>query len=171
MSSIYTRTGDKGTTALVGGSRVEKDSLKVESYGTIDEVISTMGVAYSFLKDEELKTEITGIQKKLFVLGAELASDEKGMTYLKELIGQSDIDALEKIIDKYMDKVGPFKGFVTPGKNTSSAMLHVARTITRRAERVIITLSREDKVREELRKYINRLSDALYAMARFEEEK
>lgn len=171
MSNIYTRTGDKGTTALVGGSRVEKDSLKVEAYGTIDEVISNMGVAYSFMEDEELKAEIVDIQKKLFVLGAELASDEKGINYLKELIEQGDIDTLEKIIDKYMEKVGPFKDFVTPGKNRTSAMLHIARTVTRRAERVIITLSREDKVREEIRKYINRLSDVLYAMARLEEEK
>lgn len=171
MSSIYTRTGDKGTTALVGGSRVEKDSLKVEAYGTIDEVISNMGAACSFIQEEELKAEITEIQKKLFVLGAELASDENGMKYLKELINQSDIDTLEKVIDKYMEKVGPFKGFVTPGKNTQSAMLHVARTVARRAERVIITLSREDKVREEIRKYVNRLSDTLYAMARYEEEK
>jgi ATP:cob(I)alamin adenosyltransferase len=171
MSNIYTRTGDKGTTALVGGSRVEKDSLKVEAYGTIDEVISTMGVACSFIQDEELKAEIVVMQKKLFVLGAELASDENGMKYLKELIEKSDIDALEKIIDKYMEKIGPFKGFVTPGKNRTSAMLHIARTVARRAERVIITLSREDKVREEIRKYVNRLSDVLYAMARFEEEK
>ncbi|WP_027625705.1 cob(I)yrinic acid a,c-diamide adenosyltransferase [Clostridium lundense] len=171
MSNIYTRTGDKGTTALFGGSRVEKDSLKVEAYGTIDEVISNMGIAYSFIEEEELKAELVEIQNKLFVLGAELASDESGIKYLNKLINQSDIDYLEKIIDKYMEKAGPFKGFVTPGKNTQSAMLHVARTVARRAERIIITLSREDKVREEIRKYVNRLSDALYAMARFEEEK
>lgn len=171
MSNIYTRTGDKGTTALFGGSRVEKDSLKVEAYGTIDELISNMGVASSFIKDEELKAELADIQKKLFVLGAELASDEKGIKHLKEQIEQKDIDDLEKIIDKYMGKAGAFKGFVTPGKNTQSAMLHVARTVARRAERVIITLSKEGNVREDIRKYVNRLSDALYAMARFEEEK
>lgn len=171
MSNIYTRTGDKGTTALVGGSRVEKDSLRVEAYGTIDEVISTMGAAYSFIQDEELRDGIEKIQTKLFILGAELASDEKGIKYLKQLVEQGDIDDLEKIIDKYMEKVGAFKGFVTPGKNTASALLHVARTVARRAERVIITLSREDRVREEIKKYVNRLSDALYAMARFEEEK
>lgn len=171
MSNIYTRTGDKGTTALVGGSRVEKDSLKVEAYGIIDEVISTMGMACSFMKDEQMKAEIVEIQKKLFVLGAELASDENGLRYLKELVNQGDIDALEKVIDTYMEKVGAFNGFVNPGKNTISAMLHVARTVTRRAERVIVALNRENEVREEIRKYINRLSDILYAMARFEEEK
>ena len=88
MSRIYTRTGDKGTTALFGGSRVEKDNLRVEAYGTIDEVISSMGVAYSFIQDEELKNEIAYIQKQLFVLGAELASDEKGLKNLKEIIQQ-----------------------------------------------------------------------------------
>lgn len=171
MSKIYTRTGDKGSTALFGGSRAEKDSLKVEAYGTIDELISTIGAAYSFMEDEKLKAEIVDIQKKLFVLGAELASDENGMKYLKEVIQQNDIDILEKIIDKYMEKAGAFKGFVTPGKNRVSAMLHVARTVARRAERVIITLGREGDVREEIKKYVNRLSDALYAMARFQEER
>lgn len=171
MGRIYTRTGDKGTTALFGGSRVEKDNLRVEAYGTIDEVISSMGVAYSFIQDEELKNEIAYIQKQLFVLGAELASDEKGLKNLKEIIQQKDIDELEKIIDKYMGKAVPFKGFVTPGKSTASAMLHVARTVARRAERAIITLNRENQVREEIKKYVNRLTDALYAMARFEEEK
>jgi len=171
MSSIYTRTGDKGTTSLVGGNRVEKDSLKVEAYGTIDELNSAMGVAYSFINEQELKAEIADMQKKLFVLGAELASDERGIKYLKELIQQSDVDGLEKTADKYSEKVGPFKGFVTPGKNAQSAFLHLARTVARRAERVIITLGREDKVREEIKKYVNRLSDALYVMAKYEEEK
>ena len=171
MSRIYTRTGDKGTTALFGGSRVEKDNLRVEVYGSIDEVISSMGVAYSFIQDEELKNEIAYIQKQLFVLGAELASDEKGLKNLKEIIQQNDIDELEKIIDKYMGKAALFKGFVTPGKSTASAMLHVARTVARRAERAIITLNRENQVREEIKKYVKRQTDALYAMARFEEEK
>lgn len=171
MTSIYTGTGDKGTTALIGGSRVEKDSLKVEAYGTIDELISTIGVSYSLMQDEHIREELCMIQNKLFILGSEIASCENGIKYLNKLIDDSDIDALEKIIDKYMERVGPFKGFVTPGKNITSAMLHVARTIARRAERVIITLSKEENIREEIIKCINRLSDVLYAMARFEEEK
>lgn len=170
MSSIYTRTGDKGTTALFGGSRTDKDSLKVEAYGTIDEVISVVGAANTFVNDEELKADITHVQKKLFLLGAELASDENGLKLLKETIQQSDIDELEKMIDKYMAKAETFNGFVTPGKNIASAMLHVARTVVRRAERVIISLGREEKVRDEVRKYINRLTDTLFSMARFEED-
>lgn len=169
MSSIYTKTGDNGTTALFGGSRTDKDHIKVEAYGTIDEVVSIMGVAYTLVKTEELKTDLKDIQKKLFSLGAELASDENGMKWLKEIIQQNDIDELEKMIDKYMAKAGVFNGFVIPGVNTASAMIHVARTVARRAERVIISLGRKEKVREEIRKYVNRLTDALFAMARFEE--
>ena len=168
---IYTKTGDKGTTALFGGSRVEKDSLKVEAYGTVDELISFMGVAFAEANDKDEKEAIESIQKKLFVLGAELASDEKGLSYLKEVITDEDIEKLESLIDKYMEKAGPFKGFVTPGKDKVSAALHVARTVARRAERRIATLSKEEPIREELRMYINRLSDCLYAMARYEEEK
>lgn len=170
MSKIYTKTGDKGTTSLFGGSRVNKDSLKVEAYGTIDEAISYIGVAHSKIDVKELKEELNHIQKRLFTLGAELASDEKGMTYLKDLISKEDIESLEKLTDKYMDIAGPMIEFVIPGKNEASAHLHVARTIVRRAERRMVTLNAEQGLREEIRKYTNRLSDTLFAMARYLEE-
>ncbi|GAA0076055.1 cob(I)yrinic acid a,c-diamide adenosyltransferase [Clostridium sp. CTA-5] len=168
---IYTKTGDKGTTALYGGSRVDKDSLRVEAYGTIDEVISFIGLAYAESEDKEEKAALEEIQRKLFVLGAELASDEQGFTYLKEVITDEDIEKLEVLIDKYMNIAGPFKGFVTPGKNKMSAALHVARTVARRAERRIATLCKEEDVREQVKMYVNRLSDVLFAFARYEEEK
>lgn len=170
MSKIYTKTGDKGTTSLFGGSRVNKDSLKVEAYGTIDEAISYIGVAHSKIDVKELKEELNHIQKRLFTLGAELASDEKGMSYLKDLISKEDIESLEKLTDKYMDIAGPMTEFVIPGKNEASAHLHVARTIVRRAERRMVTLNAEQGLREEIRKYTNRLSDTLFAMARYLEE-
>ncbi|MBW6411582.1 cob(I)yrinic acid a,c-diamide adenosyltransferase [Clostridium weizhouense] len=168
---IYTKTGDKGTTALYGGSRVDKDSLRVEAYGTIDEVISFIGLAYAESEDKEERDALEEIQRKLFVLGAELASDEQGFTYLKEVITDEDIEKLEVLIDKYMNLAGPFKGFVTPGKNKMSAALHVARTVARRAERRIATLCKEEDVREQVKMYVNRLSDVLFAFARYEEEK
>lgn len=170
MSKIYTKTGDKGTTSLFGGSRVNKDSLKVEAYGTIDEAISYIGVAHSKIDVKELKEELNHIQKRLFTLGAELASDEKGMSYLKDLISKEDIESLEKLTDKYMDIAGSMTEFVIPGKNEASAHLHVARTIVRRAERRMVTLNAEQGLREEIRKYTNRLSDTLFAMARYLEE-
>ncbi|MBY0756173.1 cob(I)yrinic acid a,c-diamide adenosyltransferase [Clostridium sardiniense] len=171
MYKIYTKTGDKGTTALLGGSRVDKDSLRVEAYGTIDEVISLLGLAYAKSNSNELKEEINAIQKKLFTLGGELASDSKGLGYLKELVNEDDIKNLESLTDKYMEITGPIREFVIPGKNEASSVLHVARTVVRRAERRIATLAREEEIREEVRIYVNRLSDTLFAMARFEEEK
>lgn len=171
MYKLYTKTGDKGTTGLFGGSRVDKDSLKVEAYGTVDEVISLLGLAYSKINSDELKKEINSIQKKLFTLGGELASDDKGIGYLKELVSETDVKNLEYLTDKYMEITGPINEFVIPGKNESSAVIHVARTVVRRAERRITTLAREEKVRKEVSMYINRLSDTLFAMARFEEEK
>lgn len=167
--SIYTRTGDKGETRLFGGSRINKDSLRVDCYGTIDESNSMIGVAYSIVSNEDIKKELRNIQKRLFVLGAQLASDDNGKEKLDDKISQSDVDYLENIIDKYEAQVGHQKNFVLPGENTSSSVLHVARTMVRRAERLIISLSRETNIDEVLRKYLNRLSDVLFIMARAEE--
>ena len=109
------------------------------------------------------------MQKMLFVLGAELASDQKGLTRLKQRIGEEDIQALEQLIDRNMAQSGPLKEFVIPGKNLASAQLHVARTLTRRLERILIAMGRTLTLRDEARRYINRLSDALFSMARIEE--
>lgn len=169
MANIYTKTGDKGTTGLYGGSRVDKDSLNVDVYGTIDEAISSLGVAYAQTESSDIREYIHHIQERMFMAGAEFASDEKGMKMLKDKISEADIKYLEDIIDVSTEVNGRMTSFVVPGVNPSSASLHVARTIVRRAERKITTLAREIPVREELRKYINRLSDACYALARLEE--
>lgn len=167
MYRIYTRTGDKGTTALFGGSRIDKDDIRVEAYGTVDELISQLGVCYTH--QAELRQDLHDMQKMLFVLGAELASDEKGLARLQQRIGDEDIQALEQLIDRNMAQSGPLKEFVIPGKNLPSAQLHVARTLARRLERVLIAMSRTLTLRDEPRRYINRLSDALFSMARIEE--
>lgn len=169
MANIYTKTGDKGTTGLYGGSRVDKDSLNVEAYGTIDEAISSLGAARALTDSPEIKEYIDHIQKRMFQAGAELASDARGLDMLKDKIGEADIKYLEDIIDKSTEVNGLMREFVVPGVNPSSAALHVARTVVRRAERIITTLAKKVPVREELRKYINRLSDACFAMARLEE--
>lgn len=169
MANIYTKTGDKGTTGLYGGSRVDKDSLNVDIYGTIDEAISSLGVAYAQTEADDIKEYIHHIQERMFMAGAEFASDEKGMKMLKDKISEEDIRYLEAIIDKSTEVAGKMRSFVIPGVNPSSASLHVARTVVRRAERKVTTLAREIPVREELQKYINRLSDACYALARLEE--
>ncbi|MGN0467047.1 MAG: cob(I)yrinic acid a,c-diamide adenosyltransferase [Lachnospiraceae bacterium] len=169
MANIYTKTGDKGQTGLYGGSRIDKDSLRVECYGTLDEAISMLGLAYTQTQTPEIKEYIHHIQERMFQAGAELASDERGMDMLKDKISEADVKYLEDIIDECTAVVGLQREFVVPGVNPSSAALHVARTVVRRAERNIVALKRTEKVRELLQKYINRLSDACYAMARLEE--
>ncbi|WP_432666508.1 cob(I)yrinic acid a,c-diamide adenosyltransferase [Wukongibacter baidiensis] len=171
MGKVYTKTGDKGETGLFGGSRISKDDLRVDCYGTVDEVISIIGVAYSIIDNMEIKEILRYIQKKLFSIGAELASDEKGYGLLKDKVAEEDVTYLENLIDKYLEKVGPQKSFIIPGKTTTSATLHVARTTVRRAERKITKLAKEASISNSLIKYINRLSDVLFILARVEEEK
>ncbi|SCI25128.1 cob(I)yrinic acid a,c-diamide adenosyltransferase [Romboutsia sp. 1001713B170207_170306_H8] len=169
MANLYTKTGDKGETSLYGGKRVKKSSAKVDCYGTIDEANSMLGLAYSQLKDENIKLYVNSIQKRLFSVGAELASDENGLDMLQGKISEKDVSFLEDIVDECTKVVGKQTSFVVPGKNPASASLHVARTIIRRAERKIISLKDEEPVRDALLKYVNRLSDAIYALARVEE--
>lgn len=169
MANIYTKTGDKGQTGLYGGSRVEKDSPKVECYGTLDEAISMLGLAYTETDRKEIKEYINHIQKRMFQAGAEVASDERGLEMLQDKITDADVKYLESIIDECTEVCGPQREFVVPGVNKSSAALHVARTIVRRSERHLVALAKEAPVREVLRQFINRLSDACYAMARLEE--
>jgi len=169
MANIYTKTGDKGTTGLYGGSRVDKDCFQVDIYGTIDEAISSLGVARALTDSPEIRSYIKHIQDRMFMCGAEFASDERGMSMLQNKISEEDISYLEQIIDKSTEVNGRMTEFVVPGENPSSAALHVARTVVRRAERKIVTLSKQGQVREEICRYINRLSDACFAMARLEE--
>ncbi|TJX15603.1 cob(I)yrinic acid a,c-diamide adenosyltransferase [Tissierella creatinini] len=162
---IYTKTGDKGTTSLFDGNRVAKDDIRVESYGTIDELGSFMGLAKNYVEDNDIKELIENIQNKLFTLASNLATEDEAN--IKFHIVEDDIVFLEGIIDKYMNLLDSPMGFIVPGSNTKSAYLHVARTVCRRAERRIISLSKLAIVDPLLIKYVNRLSDCLYALARF----
>lgn len=165
---IYTKGGDKGQTSLLGGSRIDKDSLRVECYGIMDEALSQMGVCYSIIKDDEMKGILRHVQERIFMLNAELASDEKGLSYIKSRINEEDVSYLENIIDGYQRILGPQHEFIIPGDTYISSLLHVARTIVRRAERSIVTLSKTENVSESIKKFVNRLSDTLYVLARME---
>lgn len=169
MYRIYTRTGDKGTTALFGGSRIEKDDIRVEAYGSVDTLVSLLGVCYAASDNPALRLTLHRIQEELFVVGAELACDARGLTRLNRLIDDTDIARLEGEIDRHMALTGPLKAFVIPGKNLPSAHLHVARTQTRHIERTLVAMDRQMPLRPALKSYINRLSDALFAMARVAE--
>ncbi|MHC1681538.1 MAG: cob(I)yrinic acid a,c-diamide adenosyltransferase [Clostridiaceae bacterium] len=170
MGGVYTKKGDKGETGLYGGSRISKNNLRVECYGTIDEVVSNIGSAYSMIKDGELRQVLRYIQKRLFSVGAELASDENGIKKLSGRICEDDVVYLENTIDKYQLMLSPQKGFIIPGGSPASAVLHVARTVTRRAERSLVSLKKEQGGNDSIIKFINRLSDTLFILARVEEE-
>lgn len=167
---IYTKTGDKGETGLFGGSRVKKASLRVSAYGAVDQANAALGVAANFMETEILIKVIRVIQDKLFVLGGELASDEEGRRKLKIRIGKADIAFLEGVIDEITKDLPEKTWFVIPGMTKGSAFLHGARTQVRFAEREILTLGEEEEVSEEILQYMNRLSDTLYAMSRYEDE-
>lgn len=165
--NIYTKTGDKGQTSLFDNKRVFKDSLRVESYGTIDELNSSLGLAKNFVEEEEYKL-IHSIQRKLFDVGAELATEDPEKIPVK--IYEDDVIHLEKMIDKYLALAKKPDHFIIPGSSKASGFLHLSRTICRRAERRVISLSKESEVNPHLIKYLNRLSDLLYSLARYTEE-
>lgn len=165
---IYTKGGDKGYTSLYGGTRVSKDSLQVWCYGTIDEANSVLGTIHATIEFPELKSIVRTIQNKMFTIGANLASDESGQEKLKSKITDDDILYLEGIIDKYTEELGVIKNFTIPGETVTSSLFHVARTVVRRAERLVVNLSETAFVCPLILKYINRLSDTLYILARAE---
>lgn len=166
--SIYTKTGDKGTTSLFDNKRVSKDDIRVESYGTIDELVSFLGLAKNYIDDEEIYNIIQGVQNKLFTVASNLATEDQSK--VKYRIKEEDIKYLEDHIDEYMGRLDDPTGFIIPGSGKKSGYLHVCRTICRRAERRIITLEGYSSVDPLVIKYVNRLSDLIYALARFLEE-
>lgn len=162
---IYTRTGDEGQTGLFGGERVSKDSLRIESYGTVDELNSILGVARSALPQAEIEIAIVAVQNQLFRAGADLASPQgSGMPG----IGAKEVAWLEAGIDRMDRELPPLKNFILPGGSPAASQLHVARTVCRRAERLVVRLAREETVDPAMLRYLNRLSDFLFVLARWE---
>ncbi len=166
-TKIYTRTGDDGTTALVGGNRVKKYDLRLEAYGAVDELNSWVGMLRSLCTVEKEKGYLIKIQNKLFNIGSRLASDEKGDKYTLSLsIKKTDINDLEEAIDDLEGNVPALGKFILPGGDMVVAQCHVARTVCRRAERRILEFSGQNPVQPEIIQYINRLSDFLFVLGR-----
>jgi len=167
LNKIYTRTGDDGSTGLADGSRTNKDCFRVRAYGEIDEANSAIGVARLYTKNVELDRSLARIQNDLFDLGADLSTptledDSKSLRMV-----QSQIDRLELELDALNVDIAPLKTFVLPGGSKPAAYLHLARAITRRAEREIVAMAKEEQVNPLALKYINRLSDYLFVAARW----
>ena len=153
LSKIYTRTGDKGTTGLGDGSRVDKDSLRVEAYGTVDELNSAVGLVLSADLPDEVRACLTRTQHELFDLGGELCMP--GYT----MVPDSYVDGLEKELDALNEDLPPLKDFILPGGSEAASRCHLARTVARRAERRVISLAHNETVNEATIRYLNRLSD------------
>ena len=160
LSKIYTRTGDDGSTGLGDGQRTQKDSLRVEAYGTVDELNSVIGMVLASDLDPSIRELLGVVQHRLFDLGGELAVP--GYTTLRA----QHVEQVEKQLDRYNDALPPLKEFILPGGNAAAAHCHLARTVCRRAERRVLSLSRVETVNSESKKYLNRLSDLLFVVAR-----
>ena len=163
---IYTKTGDKGTTALIGGARVPKYHEKIEAYGTVDELNSFVGLIRDQNIDNHIKDVLFVIQNTLFILESSLAQDDSGNTKLLPQLTGSDIKLLEDEIDDMNKTLPPLKAFILPGGHTTVSYCHIARTVCRRAERLVIKLSVNYKVNPLEIQYLNRLSDYFFVLAR-----
>ncbi len=165
-SRLYTRTGDDGTTSLVGGARAPKDSIRLEAYGTVDELNSWLGLLVaSEAVTEERRQLLRSVQNRLFDIGASLATEPESR-WQPAPLGHKAVEALENAIDTVDSGLPPLRSFILPGGHPDAARANVARTIARRAERRIIALSRDVQIDPDILKYINRLSDFLFALAR-----
>ena len=169
ITKVYTRTGDDGTTALGGGQRVPKDAVRIAAYGTVDELSSQIGVALAVGVVEELAAPLGRIQNELFHLGSDLCVLEEDKARMPvPVVEERHVAALEELMDRLSEELPPLANFILPGGAPGAAQLHVARTVCRRAERLLVTLAREEPVGAWAVRYLNRLSDALFVMARFE---
>ncbi|MGK0289218.1 MAG: cob(I)alamin adenosyltransferase [bacterium] len=174
ITKVYTKTGDGGETSLVGGHRIPKDHVRIESYGAVDELNSILGIVRSFndQKEDSLRKEkfdiiLQNIQQTLFDIGSQLATHPDDLEKLKIQTKEEDIQWLENVIDAMNEEVPPLNSFILPGGSPLNSFLHQARTVCRRTERAVIRLEREESVAANLIPYLNRLSDALFVFGRW----
>jgi cob(I)alamin adenosyltransferase len=169
--NIYTKTGDRGDTSLFGGQRVPKDALRIEAYGTVDELNSVLGIVRADNADTEIDEILAGVQDQLFDLGADLATPRSADKKPIKRIETRDAQQLEKVIDELEPTLKPLRSFILPGGSPVAARLHFARTVCRRAERAVVRLSRNEDIGESVMSYLNRLSDMLFVLARYANQK
>lgn len=161
---IYTKTGDDGTTGLQGGKRVSKSDLRIIAYGAIDEINSCLGIVLAHDLDDDIKSLLMRIQNELFVAGSDLS--DPSLEHKKNRVTESMIENLESSIDKFDEELKPLANFILPGGHKTASYLHLARTVTRRAETHVIALANRDKINPFCAIYLNRLSDLLFVLAR-----
>jgi cob(I)alamin adenosyltransferase len=167
---IYTKTGDKGETGLFGGERVSKKSLRIEAYGTIDELNSFIGVAVTEVKNADIKVLLEKIQNDLFSIGSDLATPmtEKNLKLNIKRVPEEMFSRLEKEIDRFEEKLEPLRNFILPGGTRGASLIHVCRTVCRRAERLVTALKETEGINDNILIYLNRLSDLMFVLSRYE---
>lgn len=163
---IYTKTGDSGTTSLFGGTRISKDDLRIEAYGTVDELNSFIGLLNSTFEEATQNYFLTEVQKRLFTIGANLASDPEKKLVTPDIMDE-DIHTLENAMDTMDQLLEPLRNFILPGGDVAVAYAHVCRTVCRRAERRVVTLDRMSGVDSKVIIYLNRLSDYFFVLSRY----
>tara|TARA_B100000683_G_scaffold67268_2_gene66003 strand:- start:201 stop:749 length:549 start_codon:yes stop_codon:yes gene_type:complete len=163
---IYTKTGDSGETSLLGGTRVSKAELQIESYGTVDELNAYIGLIRDQITQDSIYLELIEIQDRLFTIGSHLANDQEKSKIKLPNIVEEDIERLEKQIDTMNHLIPPMRAFILPGGHTHVSHLHIARCICRRAERKIVQLNHKWEIDPSILKYMNRLSDYLFVLSR-----
>lgn len=166
---VYTKTGDKGTTSLVGGTRVQKDNIRLNAYGTVDELNSFVGVLNDQLEDDQIREWLLVIQDRLFIIGSTLATESNRKIRIPlPTLEESEITGLEEKIDFMQESLPPLRNFILPGGHLAGSAAHVCRSVCRRAERACIHLRNNDEeVSDMVIKYINRLSDFFFVLSRF----
>jgi len=164
---IYTKTGDRGDTSLFGGQRVPKDALRIEAYGTVDELNSVIGIVLAGSPDPRVAGILTQVQSQLFDLGADLATPRSVVKKNIRRVEPRDARTLEKQIDRIESHLKPLRSFILPGGSADAARLHFARTVCRRAERAVVRMSRNEDIGPGITIYLNRLSDLLFVLARY----
>ncbi len=175
ITRVYTRRGDQGETDLVGGARIPKDALRIDAYGAVDELNAAVGVARAFNAAElerspacrELDVVLRRLQSELFDLGAELATPPAALQPGMFRVGTAEVTALEQVMDHCQEELAPLRSFILPGGGRVSALLHVARTVCRRAERDVLRLMRHEAIGDQPLAYLNRLSDLLFVLSRW----
>jgi len=169
---IYTKTGDKGETGLFGGKRIQKSSVRINAYGTVDELNAVIGVALCYVENEKVKSTLRKLQNQLFVVGADLATPLEVESIRQRLtiprVSQEDILGSENDIDFFDKQLEELRYFILPGGTKSAAQLHVARTVCRRAEREVVLLSQQEEINQNIVIFLNRISDLLFVLSRIE---
>lgn len=161
---IYTKTGDDGTTGLQGGRRISKSDLRIQAYGAVDETNSAIGISLTYELDSDIKELLTRVQNELFVAGSDLSNPD--LTNTKNRITEPMVSHLESQIDRLETELAPLTNFILPGGHKIAASIHLARTISRRAETIVVELSKSEQLNPSCQKYLNRLSDLLFVIAR-----